>query len=82
MDFLAGQFADVGAGWSVGTLGAIAEFIREPGEPADLQRTRDMISVVADKGGVRIVTRPGLRPIASESLTTESWTHRAHPAHP
>jgi hypothetical protein len=76
IDFLADQLADVEAGWSVGTFGAIAEFTRDPGEPADLHRTRDMISVVTDKGGLRIVTRPGLRPIASEAPTTESWSHR------
>jgi hypothetical protein len=76
MDFLAGQFADVEVGWSVGTFGAIAEFTREPGEVAGLQRTRNIISVATDKGGIRITLHPELRPIASESPTTESWSHR------
>jgi hypothetical protein len=76
MDFLAGQLGDIEAGWSVGTFGAIAEFTRDPDEPAELHRTCDTISVVTARGGLRIVPRPGLRPIATESPTTESWSHR------
>jgi hypothetical protein len=76
MDFLADRLADIEAGWSVGTFGAIAEFTRDHGEPADLHQTSDGISVVTDKGGLRIASLPGLRPIASESPTAESWSHR------
>jgi hypothetical protein len=76
MDFLAGQLADIEAGWSVGTFGAIAEFTRDAGEPAELHLTCDRIRVVTDKGGLRIVSRPELRLIASESLTSKSWSHR------
>jgi hypothetical protein len=76
MDFLANQLADFEAGWSVGTFGAIAEFTRDPGEPADLHQACDRISIVTDKGGLRIVLHPELRLIASESPTTESWSHR------
>jgi hypothetical protein len=36
IDFLVDQLADIEAGWSVGTFGAIAEFTREVGEPAEL----------------------------------------------
>jgi hypothetical protein len=76
MDFLADRLADIEAGWSVGTFGAIAEFTRDHGESADLHQTSDGISVVTDKGGLRIASLPGLRIIASESPTTESWSHR------
>jgi hypothetical protein len=76
MDFLAGQLADIETGWSVGTFGAIAEFTRDPGEPAELRQNCDTISVVTSRGGLRIMPRPGLRPIATESPTTESWSHR------
>jgi hypothetical protein len=76
MDFLAGQLADVEAGWSVGTFGAIAEFTRDASEVAELRYTGDGISVVTDKGGFRIVRHPGLRLIASESPTTDSWSQR------
>jgi hypothetical protein len=76
MDFLVGQLADIEASWSVGTFGAIAEFTRDAGEPAELHQTCDRISVVTDKGGLRIVFRPELRLIVSESPTSESWSHR------
>jgi hypothetical protein len=76
MDFLAGQFADVEAGWSIGTFGAIAEFTRDPEEPAELSCKGGATGVVTDKGGIRIVPPSGLRLIASESPTTESWGHR------
>src|SRR5215469_7907532 len=76
IDFLADQLADIEAGWSVGTFGAIAEFTREVGERAELYQTSDGIGVVTDKGGLRIVPLPDLRLIASESPTTESWSHR------
>ena len=76
MDFLADQLVDIEAGWSVGTFGAIAEFTRDAGEPADLDQTSDGISVVTNKGGFRIEPRPELRLIASESPTAESWSHR------
>ncbi|MCP3408734.1 DUF6925 family protein [Bradyrhizobium sp. CCGB01] len=76
MDLLAGQLADAEAGWSVGTFGAIAEFTREPGDALDTERSRNGISVVTEKGGIRIASHPDLRLIASESPTTESWSHR------
>ena len=76
MDLLAGQLADIEAGWSVGTFGAIAEFTRDPGEAFEAERSRDRIGVVTGKGGIRIASHPELRLIASESPTTESWSHR------
>lgn len=76
MGVLADHIEDVQAGWSVGTFGAIAEFTRDPDEPARLERAVDRISVVTDKGGLQIVPRPGLRLIASEIPTSESWSHR------
>lgn len=74
--FLAGQMADPEIGWSLGTFGAIAEFTRDAGEPATLAHGEGTASVVTARGGVRIEVAPGLRPIASESPTTESWSQR------
>ena len=37
-DFLAAQIADVETQWSLGTFGAIAEFMRDAGEPVDFRR--------------------------------------------
>ena len=76
LDVLAGQLADVEAGWSVGTFGVIAEFTRNAGEPAEIHRTRDKIGITTDRGSLCIGAVPELRLIASESLTAEAWSHR------
>jgi hypothetical protein len=76
VDFLAQQAAHSGVGWSVGTFGAIAEFTRDADEPVALDRDDGSVSAVTARGALLIVRHPELRPIASESPTTESWTHR------
>ena len=32
--------------------------------------------MVTDRGGIRVTPRPEMRPVASESVTRESWSHR------
>jgi len=76
LDFLAEQVADNEVAWSLGTFGAIAEFARDADEPVVLGRTDGAASAVTARGGLRIAQHPELRPIASESPTTESWSHR------
>ena len=76
LDFLSGQLADAETAWSVGTFGAIAEFMRDASEPVSLQNRGDSISAVTARGGLRIEAHDMLRPIASELLTTQSWSHR------
>ena len=76
LDFLAGQLADSETAWSVGSFGAIAEFMRDAGEPVKIGSNTKAISALTDKGGLRIVAQPQLRPFASESLTTQSWSQR------
>jgi hypothetical protein len=76
LDFLAGQLADAETAWSVGTFGAIGEFMRDAGEAVAFQNADGSISAVTARGGLRIKARDALRPIASESLTTQSWSHR------
>jgi hypothetical protein len=74
--FLAAQLADVEAGFSLGTFGAIAEFTRDVGEPASFVATDETVGVVTGRGGLRIASHPELRLIASESPTAEAWNHR------
>jgi hypothetical protein len=76
LDVLADQLADAEAAWSLGTFGAIAEFTRDRDEPVQLNRSHNMISAVTARGGLRLKAHPEMRPIASESPTTESWNHR------
>ena len=70
------QLADPDAQWSLGTFGAIAEFMRDAHEPAEIAREARSISVVTPRGGIRLEAQPGLRPIAFETITTQSWSQR------
>jgi hypothetical protein len=76
LDFLSDRLPDSATGWSIGTFGAIAEFTRDPDEAAEICRIERAISAVTARGGLRVVADQGLRLIASESPTSESWTHR------
>ena len=73
LDFL----ADPEAQWSLGTFGAIAEFMRDAHEPAEIERTEVSASVVTPRGGIRLVAQPGLRAVAFETVTTSSWRRTA-----
>jgi hypothetical protein len=75
-EFLTEHLADSEVAWSLGTFGALAEFMRDADEPVVLDRGDGSVSAVTARGGLRIVRHPELRPIASESPTTESWSHR------
>lgn len=67
---------DVETGWSCGSFGAIAEFIRTPGEPVRLEDAEGFTAVTA-RGAIRIDPTPALRPIAYEltSRDPETWQH-------
>jgi hypothetical protein len=76
VEFLAEQAADNEVAWSLGTFGAIAEFTRDADELVAIDRDDVSVAVVTTRGGLRIARHPELRPVASESPTTESWSHR------
>ncbi len=76
LNYLADHLTDVETVWSVGTFGAIAEFTRDAEETSALDRAADAISVMTAPGGIRIEAHEALRPIASESLTAQSWSQR------
>ena len=63
---LAAQIADPATGWSLGTFGAIAEFVREPDEPV-ATGPPGLIAVTA-RGGIRIRVRDDLRLVASAPM--------------
>src|SRR4051794_3513454 len=75
-ELIVDQLADPHAQWSLGTFGAIAEFMRDPDEPADIVQDESSMSVVTLRGGIRLVARPNLRPIAFETITTQAWSQR------
>jgi hypothetical protein len=76
VDFLASQLADAETAWSIGGFGAIAEFMRGADEAFTLQCEEGSVSAITARGGLRIGAHDEMRPIASESLTSKSWSHR------
>jgi hypothetical protein len=72
-DLIRNHLADPDSGWSVGVPGAIAEFARLPGEPA--QAIPD--GIVTDRGGLRITVPTGCRAVAYETPVGphDHWNH-------
>jgi hypothetical protein len=70
---LAGQLADPDSHWGLGSFGAIAEFTRDRGEPANVALAGAGLSAVTARGGIRIVGCDGLRAIAFETAAGASW---------
>ena len=75
-DLITEQLADPEAQWSLGTFGAIAEFMRDADEPANIQHSEGSISVVTPRGGIRLLAHPELRPVAFETISTQAWSQR------
>lgn len=69
--------ADPGNGWSIGSFGAIGEFVRDADEKATITREADHFEIVTARGGIRISPMAALKPIAWDSLSAdgESWGH-------
>jgi hypothetical protein len=75
-DFLRTQLANCETHWSVGTFGALAEFNHDLHEAAEVVQSDRDVSTVTDRGGIRVTVLPQMRLVASESLTSQSWSHR------
>jgi hypothetical protein len=75
-DLVAGHLADADTAWSIGSFGAIAEFMRDADEDVVLDRAGGAVAAVTARGGLRIIAHEKMRPVASESLSTQSWSHR------
>ena len=74
MEDLLAWVADPDAGWSVGTYGALAEFLRDPDETADVRRTPGRASVVTPRGGIEVRAHGDVLPVAWERRTGDSWS--------
>ena len=74
---LADLLADHANGCSIGSAGAIAEFMRDADEPADLHRDDDRIEIATPRGALRIAPTGAVAAIAWDSLSAdgESWGH-------
>jgi len=64
---LARHVVDAGTSWSVGTFGAIAEFHRDPDEPATVTVEVNRFSVSTARGAVSLHVVPHLRAFAYET---------------
>lgn len=75
-DLIADLLADPMNGWSIGSFGAIGEFVRDPDEPAAIDRTPDRIEIVTARGAIRLDAHD-LTGIAWDSLSSDgkTWGH-------
>src|SRR5215207_4270005 len=67
-DLVVAQLADPRSQWSLGTFGAIAEFMRDADEPSAF-RAAGSVSVVTARGAIRIDPFAELRLVASETAS-------------
>jgi hypothetical protein len=71
---LVDHIRDPHASWACGRFGAIAEFHRDPDEPAHIA-TEPAIEASTSRGAIRLKVLPELRPVAYETISSciESW---------
>ncbi|EQB05328.1 hypothetical protein L288_13020 [Sphingobium quisquiliarum P25] len=76
-DLIAAFLDDPAHGWSIGSFGAIGEFIRDPEEQVEMTRAPDRLEACTARGAIRIERGAALTPIAWDSLSPdgESWGH-------
>jgi hypothetical protein len=61
-------------GWSIGTFGAIGEFVREEAEPVHRTRNGTVQEIVTARGGMRISPNGDIRVIAFDTLSGDGET--------
>jgi len=76
-DWIVQSLRDAGAQWSARTYGAIAEFSRDPSEPAEVVCKPSGGQASTARGGVRVELRNEVRPVAYETTTKnrDQWGH-------
>lgn len=67
---------DPSSQWNLGTFGAIAEFMRDPGEPVVIVDEPGRLSATTDRGGIGFGPLEKARLFASETAVGTSWSHR------
>lgn len=76
-DLIRDMLRDPSNGWSIGSFGAIGEFMRDADEAVELIDSPDSITVATARGALRATREADVRPIAWDSLSAdgESWGH-------
>lgn len=72
--WLLDALADEANSWAVGGFGAIAEFTRDPGEPATTERNGWTASIATGRGAIRLALRDDLEPVAYETPNRDGAT--------
>ena len=72
---IAAHLADPSSGFTIGSLGAIAEFFRDHDEPTE--GADNALRVVTARGAIRVELRDEVLPLAYETLSTRMglWQH-------
>jgi hypothetical protein len=70
---LTGQLADAESHWGLGGFGAIAEFVRDRGEPVALNLCGPAVSAVTGRGAIRIDGHEDLRAVTFETAAGAGW---------
>ena len=66
--------ADPGTAWSLGSFGAIAEFMRDPDE-ATSPLPDGRMGLATERGAIALAPSPDLRPVAYETAVATGWNH-------
>jgi hypothetical protein len=61
-------------GWSIGTFGAIGEFMRDEDEPFVARDAAGVRTLVTTRGGIRVAPTPELTAIAYDTLSSDGET--------
>jgi len=73
-DLIRDALADPHNGWSIGTFGAVGEFMRAPKEEAALLLGNEVAEVVTLRGGIRVRSHDDANVIAFETLSSDGET--------
>ena len=65
---------DPGTAWSLGSFGAIAEFMRDPDE-AVFQLPNDRLGLATERGAIALNPCPELRLVAYDTAVASGWNH-------
>lgn len=74
--FIRAQLQTQSSQWNLGTFGAIAEFLRDPGEPFVLTDEPGRLAATTRRGGIGFGDLSQVLLFASETAIGQSWSHR------
>jgi hypothetical protein len=74
MELLREALAEPGTAWSLGSFGAIAEFMRDPDEAVSVLPD-DRLGMTTERGAIALTACSDLRPVAYETSVASGWNH-------